>query len=372
VIIVGGGVAGCATALSLAKSNTTASFLLVDDAEPSTFKIGESLPAEASRWLQYLCPTLPNELAQDTIKGIHHHCAGNASVWQSPELHETFAMMNPFGSGWHLDRAVFDECLRKQVRARCSSQENQRNSFLKGKFVNVRKDENGWAVTLKRSESNAYVELHCSWLVDASGRKASLGAKTIKLDRLLAFYALMGATNVDLDHRTLIEATENGWWYSSQLSDNKRVVVFHTDDQDPSSKRARKPEGFLDMLQQTTHISQTIENVDYRIISSAGYPRCTAAGSSYLEPFGDEGDQWCAVGDAAVAFDPLSSQGMITSLRMGGSLGIVLAKKINHSDASSLHLVRDQYDECRRDYEKKRGYFYQQSMFSSGFWARQR
>ena len=192
----------------------------------------------------------------------------------------------------------------------------------------------------------------------------------------------MGTTNVDRDHRTLIEATENGWWYSSQLSDGKRVVVFHTDDQDPSSKRARKPEGFRDMLQDTAHISQTIEDVDYRVISGAGYPRCIAAGSSYLEPFGDEGDQWCAVGDAAVAFDPLSSQGMITALRMGGSLGIVLANKLEYSDASGhpgggesdmgLNLVRKQYDECREDYEKKRSYFYQQSMFSSEFWQRQK
>lgn len=199
-----------------------------------------------------------------------------------------------------------------------------------------------------------------------------MGAKTIKLDRLLAFYTLMGATNVDLDHRTLIEATENGWWYSAQLSDNKRVVVFHTDDQDPFSKRARKQEGFLDMLQQTTQISQTIENIDYRVMSGAGYPRCTAAGSSYLEPFGDEGDQWCAVGDAAVAFDPLSSQGMITALRMGGSLGIMLAKKIDHSDTPGLDLVRDRYNECRKEYEKKRSYFYRQSMYSSGFWERQK
>lgn len=202
----------------------------------------------------------------------------------------------------------------------------------------------------------------------------------MKLDGLLAFYALMGTTNADLDRRTLIEATENGWWYSSQLSDNKRVVVFHTDDQDASSKRARKQEGFLDMLQSTIHISRIIENIDYRVISGAGYPRCTAAGSSYLEPFGDEADQWCAVGDAAVAFDPLSSQGMITALRMGGSLGIVLARKLQQSGAPQgsteselgLDLVRKQYEECRKDYEKKRSYFYRQSMFSSEFWQRQK
>jgi len=33
-------------------------------------QIGESLPAEAKRWLQYLCPTLLSELAQDIRLGI--------------------------------------------------------------------------------------------------------------------------------------------------------------------------------------------------------------------------------------------------------------------------------------------------------------
>lgn len=201
----------------------------------------------------------------------------------------------------------------------------------------------------------------------------------MKLDGMLAFYALMSTTNVDLDHRTLIEATENGWWYSSQLADNKRIVAFQTDDQDPASKRARKQEDFLDMLRGTVHLSQLIEETDYRTISGAGYPRCTAAGSSYLQPFGDELDQWCAVGDAALAFDPLSSQGMITALRLGGSLGIVLARKLQHSDMpadtvefSSLSIIKTQYEDCRKDYEKKRGYFYRQSMFSSEFWDRQK
>ncbi|KAF7974879.1 hypothetical protein HWV62_11143 [Athelia sp. TMB] len=367
VIIVGGGIAGCATALSLVRSNPTASFLLVDDAEPGSFKIGESLPAEAKRLLQYLSPSLPGQIAEDTAKGTHKLCTGNASVWESPELHETFSIMNPFGSGWHLDRAVFDESLRAQVRAICSNGETQRSRLMKGKFAGVSKDSSGWCLSCEDLESKEAREFHCSWLVDASGRKASvahkIGAKTVKLDGMLAFYALMSTTNADLDHRTLIEATENGWWYSSQLADNRRIVAFQTDDQDPASKRARKSEGFLDMLRDTVHLSQLVEETDYRIISGAGYPRCTAAGSSYLQPFGNEVDQWCAVGDAAVAFDPLSSQGMITALRLGGSLGIVLARKLQHldepadpSNSSSLEIVQTQCDDCRKDYEKKRGY----------------
>ena len=81
--------------------------------------------------------------------------------------------MNPFGSGWHLDRAIFDECLRNQVRKICRG-----SHLLKGKFTGVRKEGDGWAISFEGFESNDISgELRCSWLVDASGRKASVGQK---------------------------------------------------------------------------------------------------------------------------------------------------------------------------------------------------
>jgi len=137
---------------------------------------------------------------------------------------------------------------------------------------------------------------------------------------------------------------------------------------------------FLDMLRNTTYISQIIDENDYRLMSGVGtnYPRCTTACSAFLEPFGSECDQWCAVGDAAIAFDPLSSQGIITALRMGCSVGIMLSKQFTCSVTSEgetvesidLDAVKAVYGEARQDYEKKRAYFYSQSMFSGDFWQR--
>lgn len=202
----------------------------------------------------------------------------------------------------------------------------------------------------------------------------------MKLDNLLAFYAVFTSSDLDRDHRTLVEATEDGWWYTSQLANQQRVVVFHTDDCHPAAKRARQRDGFLDLLTDTTtHISETVELHDWRLLTGHGYPRCTAAGSSFLDPLGDECDRWCAVGDAALAFDPLSSQGMITALRMGCTVGIMLSRQLQPSTSSQIDQptgsinpgsVEKVYAEVRDDYEKKKGYFYQQSRFSTGFWLR--
>ncbi|MEE8586474.1 MAG: hypothetical protein V3T83_16655 [Acidobacteriota bacterium] len=46
-----------------------------------------------------------------------------------------------------------------------------------------------------------------------------------------------------------------------------------------------------------------------------GEPRATGAGTSRLERFWGEG--WLAAGDAAISFDPLSSQGILTALYAG-------------------------------------------------------
>src|SRR5882757_471488 len=132
---------------------------------------------------------------------------------------------------------------------------------------------------------------------------------------LLAFYAVFVAPESDADGipgtsdndmRTLIEAAPNGWWYTSLISHNPktRIVVFHTLPSHPAAKSSRRSEGFLECLHDSTiHISSTVSKWDYAL--QRGYPRCTAAGSSYLEKTCEAADNWVAVGDAAMAFDPL-------------------------------------------------------------------
>ncbi|CAE6452403.1 hypothetical protein ACGC1H_003244 [Rhizoctonia solani] len=383
VIIVGGGPAGCATALSLVRNAPQASFLLVDNSDPTQFKIGESLPPRASQVLHQLSPSVSERLLRDTAQGLHSRCAGNASVWQSPDLQETFSIMNPYGAGWHLDRPAFDESLREHVRSFCTNREAKDCALVKGTFSAVEKDDDGTWTVVVASNGADMQRYRAKWLVDASGRQASvarkLGAKTIKLDNLLAFYVVFATTNLDRDSRTLIEASETGWWYSSRLPDQRRLVAFHTDDCDAAARSARNKETFLDMLHQdTTHISQTILSNDYRPMSGAkaNYPRCTSAGSSFLMPFGSQEDHWCAVGDAAIAFDPLSSQGMITALRGGLSVGAMLANQtvgcatpVEPEDIASVMKV---FEEVKKDYEKHKDYYYTQSMFHGAFWTRRK
>lgn len=84
--------------------------------------------------------------------------------------------MNPFGAGWHLDRAAFDESLRDHVRSVCANDTAKQRMLLKGIFTSVRKDDRGWVVEVQ-SDSFGQQSFRSKWLVDASGRKASVAQK---------------------------------------------------------------------------------------------------------------------------------------------------------------------------------------------------
>ncbi|TBU56233.1 hypothetical protein BD310DRAFT_931941 [Dichomitus squalens] len=407
IIIVGGGPAGCATALSIARRTPEGSvrILIIDDADPSAYKIGESLPAAARRSLSMLDPSLLPRLTEDTSRGLHDVCTGNASAWASADLHETYSLMNPYGAGWHLDRARFDDMLRQT----CGSM------LWRGKIVGVRRADGGgvegspvfgWDIDAKPAGTSSMKTFRTRWLVDATGRKASvaqkIGAKMRKHSDLLAFYVVFDRIDPDSDRaddndtRTLIEAAPSGWWYSARLPHGKRLVMYTTSPSDATARVARTAAGFLDMLQSdTVYISRslcgasvrndpTAEPIEemplYEMPPGTKFTRCTTAASSILDPYtswesqgktgGGEHDRqgrgWCAVGDAALAFDPLSSQGIITALNAGAFLGSVLARHLHPSAAEGSHLegseavreIRQAYERVREKYEEGRAYYY--------------
>ncbi|KAH9476373.1 Putative FAD-dependent oxidoreductase LodB [Psilocybe cubensis] len=369
VAIIGGGVSGCATALSLCRNLPEVSCLVIDNANPLMFKIGESLPPESGRILQYLDPSLTDSLSRMVSRGEHTVCTGNASAWSSPILEERHAIMNPFGHGLHLNRAAFDELLRNSVRD-VGSRKRSASAFTIATFKGVRKGSDGiWNIEIDVDGEKDLVR--AEWVIDATGRKASVATKVDSRinsrSPLLAFYGIFISESYeevqgnDNDRRTLIEAAIDGWWYSSLICHNPctRIVVFHTLPTHPSAKSSRRSAGFLDQLQaSSTHISDIITKWDYRL--QKGYPCCTAAGSSTLDRAYNSSQRWAAVGDAAMAFDPLSSQGMMTALEMGTYIGLQLAQRLSKeiTDDEFDRNLGETYAQVQAEYEKNRTYYY--------------
>jgi len=140
----------------------------------------------------------------------------------------------------------------------------------------------------------------------------------------------------DPDGRTVVEATPEGWWYAAPLPDG-RLVVAHLSDADLAARhRTRARDGWEAALRRTTDIDARVARRGGRIEDE---PRPVAADSSRLETVSGAG--WWAIGDAAAAHDPLSSQGVMLALEAGTRVARAIAGREDGADYAAW--VRQAY-----------------------------
>src|SRR5215471_2814508 len=108
VAIIGGGPAGSAAAIILSRAGRRV--LMIEKDDKQSFKVGESLPPGA-------LPLLTELGVQERFDADNHLVShGNQSAWGNDRLHSTDFIRDPNGSGWHLNRPLFDSMLRKTAR----------------------------------------------------------------------------------------------------------------------------------------------------------------------------------------------------------------------------------------------------------------
>jgi flavin-dependent dehydrogenase len=163
-----------------------------------------------------------------------------------------------------------------------------------------------------------------------------------------------------------VESVRDGWWYTALLPAGRRVGVFLTDADLPVARMAARATDFERMLAETIHVGARIAHGGY--VLTAG-PRGGAASSSRLVPACGEG--WVAVGDAAVAFDPLSSQGILTALygglRAGEAIDAELKGEAGRVAQASMDLWRV-YETYLRN--RRRVYEEERRWSDHAFWRR--
>lgn len=358
IVIVGGGPAGAATAIETSRRGYNT--LLIDRSLKSDFKIGEGLPPAARGPLKKLGVWDAFERAG------HLPCHGNESLWGSDSPHTTDFIRDPHGHGWHLDRLRFDQMLREAAVSAGAE------FWSDTELQNVERSENGdtWQLDVVTIDGRRTIE--ADFVIDATGRAARvarcLGIRHQSDDHLTCHYALFRQTeNAERDHDSLtrIESARDGWWYTALLPHAQRVVAYFTDVGTENAQVARQPEQFDRLLSETRALSNLVSEKRYE---RATLPRSTAANSGHLEQCCGSG--WLAVGDAATSFDPLSSQGLYTSLYHG-----IMAAEAAHlsfsGDTAATSTYANQVESVYSAYLKNRVEFYamEQRWSAQPFWA---
>jgi flavin-dependent dehydrogenase len=352
VVVLGGGPAGCAAALTL-RGRGIGRVLVVEATHYDATRIGESIPPDTRVLLQQL------GVWQEFVAERHEPCLGSCSSWGDDELGYNDFLFNPLGNGWHLDRARFDRFLAQKAE--------QSGAELRTatRFTTV-EDSSAEGFHLRLEDETVFA----SYVIDATGTHAAfarqLGAKKLFLDRLscaAAFFQLPAQS--PFSRMTMLEAVPYGWWYTAKLPAGRLAVAVACDPEFLRAAGLQEESAFLAHLRETRHLSKALVDatpVDGSLIV------CTAP--SYLLDT-TAGHRWLAAGDAASAYDPISSQGIYKALSNGLHAGAVAAdflQGIAETPAAYTSSIAASFE----GYRKNRNYFYEaeRRWSDAPFWKR--
>jgi flavin-dependent dehydrogenase len=353
-----------AAAIALARAGRTV--VAIEKSHYEQARIGETLPPAARRSLADLAVWEPFLAAE------HLPSPGVLAAWGGEELYQNHFIFNPYGPGWHLDRQRFDTMLAEAARQAGAH-------VCCGARVRscLPRTAGGWQVeyTCGFTSSEPCHRLHARCVIDATGRAAVLarqqGAKRINADRLVGLVGKLAAHSPQSEYPenacdacTLVEACSDGWWYSALLPGARLIAVYMTD-ADLLPRHREAWHGFWQArLQQATYTQARLHSFNLQNV-----PRVVAANSSRLDRV--SGHSWLAVGDAAMAFDPLSSQGLVHALTSGIRAAEVLNKCLA-GETAAIGECNIRVDDEFRKYLRLRGVYYgrEQRWSQSVFWQR--
>lgn len=274
VVVLGGGPAGCATALRLARLGHRVT--LVERGGARKPHEGESLAPSVALALRAL--------------------DGDADA--NPAGPDAAAA----GTGHRVtDRAAFDAALRAQARA------------ADVRVVTDHADEPqpwdadgsaGWRVPLRHG-----ADLHARAVVDARGRRARLPATGARTMALAVHLQGPGADGAGAAAE--VATFEDGWVWLAPLAPGRQVAVLFLDASAAAGlPAAARERGALARLAACPALAQRLRGTRcLGVHASDATPR--AAADPAPSP------RWLRVGDAAFTLDPLSAQGVAAALRSG-------------------------------------------------------
>jgi len=352
VLVAGGGPAGSALSLLLARAGCSVAVL--EQTAYGKFRVGESLPPSAVPRLMRL------GVWESFLQTRPDPTYGVQSAWGTGELDSSVFLGNPFLNGWHLDRLRFDRMLSSAAR------DAGARIFCKTTVQTIERGPCGlWSVVSMSPRGESH--FRARFLVDASGRSGTLhtrlGIGRHAIDRMIGIAAVCALPLSEPALPSLVESHALGWWYSAGLPGDQAIVIFFTDSDLCARHGLAVPATLHRLLEQSRHTRERLgdsEPTGIRVFPAATHCLGRAAG-----------DSWLAVGDAMIGRDPLSSSGIDFALASAERALVSL-----HGLADGVVESLASYNtDCQSDFasylNKRRAYYRMEQRWpDSPFWQR--
>jgi flavin-dependent dehydrogenase len=339
VLILGGGPAGLATAFRIVKGGGTA--VVVERGRYDAIRIGEHLSPAGVGLLRSAGFSDPGDAA-------HLRCAGVSAWWGGKTPNYSDYLFHPVGHGLNLSRPHFDSDLAEQCRSAGAQ-------ILSGaRVIQVARTARGWRADvhcddrIRQHEPRLVVDATGPAAAFAHAQGSSIEARDSQVG-LIAFRASTAAVD-PAGGRVAIESAEDGWWYFAPLTGGRCVCMFMMDADLLAATHGSALALWEHRLKRTLHLRACVDQ----------YPALTkfmvrSARSQRLDHM--SGRAWVAVGDAAIAFDPLSSHGIEKGIAHGWQAADAALAYLGGDDAA-LEGLSDRFAAEFADYERTRlGYY---------------
>lgn len=282
VCVVGSGPAG---ALAAVRSAGSGASVLVVSSTSRAFRGLELLSGRAAPRLREL-----GVLAG--VEAVGTRCAGTVSRWATDDFIARPALLDPWGGGWIVDRHQLDPILADAATARGAR-------AITGRAVAVDPTSGCCVVWLADGR-----RIRAGTAVVATGRASSLlrHATSTNVDhRLVVLTAELPSGIISgLGHQLLIDRAAAGWWYAL-ASQTTTTVAFCTDG---DLVRSRGIAGTW---------TQACENAAW--LPAAGRSCPVRVRSQLVSTVANvQVGAAYVIGDAALAVDPLSGQGIAIAI----------------------------------------------------------
>lgn len=300
VVIIGGGPAGTAAGLTLARRPDLRVAILERGCYAAP-KVGESLSPGVRPLLQYL-GVWPRFEREQTLRLF-----GTEAAWGQNDLGAMDFLFTLHGTGWALDRQAFEIMLAEEA-------ERAGVTVLRNMAVKAcHRDGDLWRLRAEDSSLSAH-SFTARYVIDAAGRTSPFspaqGAVRQRSDKLVAITA-RAPRRPDTAQITRVETFASGWWYACPLPSGETVACLFSDADIIHDHGLSDRAAWQARLADTRHVKALVDT--RQPVSTL---EAQPAFSAILQGCADH-PAMIAAGDAMAARDPLSASGIPNAIGGG-------------------------------------------------------